>query len=119
MQGGLSQSVRLLVLVAAFITPVLPQQPPRDIATLKTAAEKGDAAAQFNLGVMYGTGQGVTQDYVLTHMWINLAASRVKGDDQRKYAEVRDRVSAKMTSEQIAEAQKRARRWKPGMPSMR
>ena len=27
------------------------------------AAEQGNAAAQFNLGVMYENGQGVRQDY--------------------------------------------------------
>ena len=26
-------------------------------------AEQGNASAQFNLGVMYGNGQGVTLDY--------------------------------------------------------
>ena len=29
----------------------------------KPLAEQGDAIAQHNLGVMYGRGQGVTQDY--------------------------------------------------------
>lgn len=31
--------------------------------------EQGDAAAQFNLGLMYYKGNGVIQDYTRAHMW--------------------------------------------------
>jgi len=57
----------------------------------------------------------VPQDYVQAHMWLNLAASRVSGDDQKKYADQRDDIAKKMTAEQIAEAQRQAREWKPKM----
>jgi hypothetical protein len=40
-------------------------------------------------------------------------ASRASGDDQKQSAEVRELVAKKMTAEQIAEAQRRAREWKP------
>jgi hypothetical protein len=46
-------------------------------------------------------------------MWLNLAASRSSGDDQKKYAGARDLVGKKMTANQIAEAQRLAREWKP------
>jgi len=39
------------------------------------AAEQGYADGQYNLGVMYANGQGVTQDYALAHMWFNIAGS--------------------------------------------
>ncbi len=39
-------------------------------------AEQGMGEAQYNLGVMYGEGLGVPQDYSKAHMWFNLAASR-------------------------------------------
>ncbi len=39
-------------------------------------AEQGNAKAQYSLGIMYGDGLGVPQDYVQAHMWYNLAASR-------------------------------------------
>jgi len=69
------------------------------------AAAQGRASAQYNLGVMYGNGQGVVQDYVRAHMWYNLAA--VKGNsDAVKQREI---VAKKMTLEQIAVAQKLAR----------
>ena len=38
------------------------------------AAEQGYARAQFNLGLMYANGQGVTQDIVSAHLWFLLAA---------------------------------------------
>jgi TPR repeat protein len=37
-------------------------------------AKQGIAGAQYNLGVMYGDGTGVPQDYVYAHMWYNIAA---------------------------------------------
>ena len=37
----------------------------------RLAAEQGNANAQFNLGVMHATGEGVLKDSVLVHMWYN------------------------------------------------
>jgi uncharacterized protein len=86
---------------------------PKDFAAAaswyRKAAEQGIADAQVNLGVMYGAGRGVPQDYVLAHMWLNLAAAGGTKDA----AEGRERVTAKMTPAQVAEAQKLAREWKP------
>ena len=72
-------------------------------------AEKGNASAQNNLGVMYAIGNGIPQDYVEAHMWANLAAAR--GNKVAK--EFMDSIAARMTSDQIAEAQRLAREWKP------
>jgi TPR repeat protein len=94
----------------------LPQDYAEAIKWYRLAADQGDAAAQGMLGVMYVHGEGVPQDYVQAHMWLNLAASRypasgkVARDDAVK---VRDQIASKMTPEQIAEAQKLAREWKP------
>jgi uncharacterized protein len=54
-------------------------------------------------------GNGVLQDYVLAHMWLNLAAAQ--GD--KDAAKQRDELAAKMTPDQIAEAQRLARKWEP------
>jgi TPR repeat protein len=62
---------------------------------------------------MYDQGRGVPQDYVESHMWYHLAASRASSDHQKRFADARDQVARKMTPEQIAEAQRRAREWKP------
>lgn len=78
-----------------------------------TLAAQGDAEAQFILGDMYANGQGVVQDFVQAHKWYNLAAAH----GARGAARVRDDLAARMTAEQVAEAQKLAREWKPGEPA--
>jgi TPR repeat protein len=40
----------------------------------RTRAERGDAHAQTNLGVMYNKGQGVTRDDIVAAMWYRKAA---------------------------------------------
>ena len=41
-----------------------------------TEAEQGYADAQFSLGIMYGQGQGVTQDYKEAVKWYTKAAEQ-------------------------------------------
>jgi len=43
---------------------------------LKALAEQGNVPAQFNLGLMYYNGQGVTQDYSETVKWFRKAAEQ-------------------------------------------
>jgi len=65
---------------------------------------------------MYANVQGVPQDYVLAHMWYNLTASRfseLESEYREKAVRSRDTVATMMTPEQIAEAQRLAREWKP------
>ena len=81
----------------------------------RKAADQGSARAQFNLGAMYANGQGVPQDYILAHMWLSLAASK----NEKRAADLRDIIAAKMTSAQVAEAQKLAREWKPTKQPLR
>jgi TPR repeat protein len=81
----------------------------------RRAAEQGHAFGQSLLGYMYEDGQGVPLDYVQAHMWFNLAAARALAQGENRDAAVwlRDNVEAKMTPDQIAEAQRLAREWKP------
>ncbi len=39
-------------------------------------AERGDAKAQFGLGLMYGNGEGVPQDYAEALQWYRKAAAQ-------------------------------------------
>src|SRR5260370_24370165 len=78
----------------------------------RLAADQGNADGQNNLGLMYVNGWGVPQDYVAAHMWFNLAAAGGLKDA----ATNRDRVAAKMTPQQIAEAEKRFAEWRRGGP---
>ncbi len=73
------------------------------------AAAQGHARAQVKLGVLYAEGRSVPQDYVFSHMWFNLAAAQ--GEELAVIG--RDQIAQKMTQEQIAEAQRLAREWKP------
>ena len=82
----------------------------------RKAAEQGNAMAQYNLGGMYFRGQGVPRDFVLAHMWFNLSVSRVpasEGEKREATEIIIALVASKMTSFQIAEAQRLAREWKP------
>ena len=44
------------------------------LAKFRSAAQQGNAAAQYNLGVMYRNGDGVAQDYKEAVRWYQLAA---------------------------------------------
>ena len=42
----------------------------------RKAAEQGYADAQYNLGILYANGQGVTQDYAEAARWYRKAADQ-------------------------------------------
>jgi tetratricopeptide (TPR) repeat protein len=46
------------------------------VEALRIRAEEGDAAAQYDLGLMYYHGQGVTQDYAEAAKWYRMAAEQ-------------------------------------------
>ena len=41
----------------------------------RLAAEQGDAFGQSHLGIMYNNGQGILQDNVIAHVWLNIGAA--------------------------------------------
>ena len=86
-----------VVLMALVVCVPLQAQTP-EIDALRARAEQGDVNAQYNLGVMYGTGQGVPQDYVLAHMWFNLSASRGTGEDRENAVTNREIAAGRMTA---------------------
>jgi TPR repeat protein len=83
----------------------VPQDYAEAVNWYRLAAEQGYADAQSNLGVMYANGRGFIQDFVKAHMWVNIAASL----GTENAASIRDALAAKMTPEQIADAQRLAR----------
>ena len=75
----------------------------------RKAVEQGNTIAQLYLGSMYEYGTGVDQNYVTAYMWYHRAGTLgIEGA-----LEERDKIAEKMTPAQIAEAQRRAREWKP------
>lgn len=79
----------------------------------RLAAEQGDLQGQRRIGAAFYFGWGVPQDYIEGHMWLNLAAAQ--GDEEAK--KLRSQIAAQMTKEQVAEAQRLAREWKPKKPA--
>jgi uncharacterized protein len=79
------------------------------IELLAQSANQRFAPAQAMLGAVYEKGIGVPVDYVLAHMWFNLARAQGLTAARKKM----DALEEKMTPEQIADAQRRAREWRP------
>jgi hypothetical protein len=93
----------------------MPQSYIEAVKWYSLAANQGVAIAQFKLGVMYNDGQGVPQDYIHAYMWFSLAALQfppTEKEDRDEAVKARDFVASKLTSTEIAEAQKLAREWK-------
>jgi TPR repeat protein len=65
---------------------------------------------------MQASGKGVPQDDVQAHMWFNLAASRATGSYREIGVIRRDEAAARMTPEQIVEAERLAREWDAAHP---
>ena len=65
----------LLLSVAAMILAVR-LTIASDLDSLKTVAEQGNVAAQYNLGGMYYTGRGVPQNYAEAARWYQMAAEQ-------------------------------------------
>jgi TPR repeat protein len=86
---------------------------PQDTEAVKwyrRSADQGNASAQIILGLKYEYGRnGVPEDLVLAYMWLDLAAAQGAKDA----AELRDMFALGMAPDQIAEAQRLAREWKP------
>ena len=76
---------------------------------LRLAANQGNDLAQRRLGQMYERGDGVQQDYVKAYMWYSLGSA----NGAEAGARLRDALAKLMDPDQIAEAQKLAREWKP------
>ena len=62
---------------------------------------------------MYDKGVGVPQDRVAAHVLLSLAAAQLSAAGRFTYAQARDAVAKEMTAEQITEAERLAREWKP------
>lgn len=112
---------RVLLVAGAMTlaaTPVLPdyydglvayegREFPAAVRELEPLALQGDPRAQNLLGLLYRDGNGVPQDFVRAHQWLNLAAAAGQADA----ATARDELALRMAPSQIAEAQRLAASW--------
>ena len=68
---------------------------------------RGSFVSQYHLGLMYLKGMGALQDYCYAHLWFNIASSQ-----GHKKARIQlEKLTKKMSAQQVAEAQKLARAW--------
>jgi len=84
----LKRAIAAIVLVSAFAAPVAAGtfedavdahargDHAKALRLIRPLANDGDATAQFNLGLMYMTGQGVQQDYSAAALWFRKAAEQ-------------------------------------------
>ncbi len=99
----------LLLLSLAVTFQVIAQVEDLDAQAVqwyRKAAEQGFARAQFNLGVMYRKGQGVTKNDVRAYVWFSAAAAQGNSTASKSL----DLLEKLMTPEQIAKAQQEANR---------
>jgi uncharacterized protein len=97
----------------------VPSDRERAMALFMSAAAKGHPMAMYILGTIY-QGKGPRDeiadvDYVLAHMWYNLAASRLAPGPERDQA-VKNRdflAQYRLSPEQLAKAQQLAQQWRP------
>ena len=75
----------------------------------RLSAEQEIAQAQFNMGGIYYIGQGVPRDQVLAYIWMNIASS----NGNKNAIQFRNLLEKKMSPQQIEEAQRLTRNWKP------
>ena len=100
--------IQAFVVTCVFLClPVLAHS--SGLSEIRKAAQQGNAGAQGNLGLMYREGQGVLQNYIQAHKWLNLAAAG--GNSYARAA--RGAVEQMMTRDQIAKAQTLAQEWEP------
>ncbi|MFT3789737.1 MAG: tetratricopeptide repeat-containing serine protease family protein [Rudaea sp.] len=78
---------------------------------LKKAARQGNSTAQAGIGWDYSNGVGTAADSVLAYAWFNIAA--LQGDV--KMVADRDSLEAKLSPQELSEAQRLSSSWHKGM----
>jgi TPR repeat protein len=77
------------------------------------AAEKGDGRSQLALGYLLSDEKNGQKDLLKAHMWSNLAAAQLSGDERTAAERQREYIASKLSPDQLVKAQQMARDWKP------
>lgn len=83
-------------------------------AWYKKSADRGFYAGQLKIANMYAKGQGAKKDVAQSYLWYAIAerfAPRT-GNDRYELPIIKDKLSAMMTKEQVADMDRRAKAWK-------
>ena len=78
----MKQTLAMISIIAALIFGSIGALLAADFDAGLAALQKGDAEAQFNLGLMYYRGQGVRQDDKTALRWFRLAAEQGHAEAQ-------------------------------------
>ena len=78
---------------------------------LQKAAQQGDSVAWARLGELFKNGQGTPKDLVQAYKWFSVANMNGHGDTEA--LKEREAITANMTADQIAEAQRQAAMFVP------
>jgi len=89
--------------VFILVTPGCKTKAEKDAQKALISAEQGAAIAQFRLGKMYATGDGVEKDMKYAYMWVNFADIQGLGETAKKY---KSELMKEMTPAQVAAAEK-------------
>lgn len=81
----------------------------------KKSADRGFYAGQLKLANMYGKGQGVKKDLAQSYFWYSVAEKTAprQNNDRFEIPIIKDKLASLMTKEQVAEADRKAKAWKP------
>ena len=81
----------------------------------RKAADRGFYASIMKVANMYGKGQGTAKDLAQAYLWFSIAELRVPKDSGDRYEIpiVKDKLASQMTKEQVADAERKAKAWKP------
>lgn len=81
----------------------------------KKSADRGFYAGILKVANMYGKGQGIPKDNAQAYLWYSIAELRAPKDSNDRYELpiVKDKLSTLLTKEQVADAERKAKAWKP------
>jgi len=92
----------------------VPKDQAEAIKWFRLAASHGDVQSRYYLGIMHQKGEGVAKDLVAAHMWLSLYSRNAPNHRDQAYTkEIIDGIERKLNEEQIAQAKKIAKEWKP------
>ena len=107
MKNRRAWSLTLLATLFSTLVGCMPQTATGlNIVEIRKAAAQGDADAQYQLGVMYGQGEGVPKNNVDAYAWLSLAAAQGDGLAARDRETVAHRLTSRQRNQAEAQASK-------------
>lgn len=105
---GLKEAQAMLGLIYDR-APDFPRDPSKAAYFYRQAAMQGEMPSYVNLGIMYALGDGVPADRVLAYYFVSVAVTAHVPAAEKTLPKIR----AKMSAEQIEEAEQLVRTWTP------